>query len=244
MIKRSLLIVLFIVNLVALSSCGIAKDLGRAVKGESATPSPTFTATQMPSLTPTFTPIPTYTPTITNTPTPVKGSFENPYLLGETTDIIPFGNIRYSDDEFVVFANYRFTLLEVKTGEEANQQARTSMSFYYQTPIEQQEYLAFYGTIEVVDSDDMNDTQAAFPNWSFTLRYEENGDDFTTVEVLSEVNEFDSGYPPFSRTGWFFFLVREDTRPYLYFQPLLALTMEAGDMVRDRGVYIDPWSEQ
>lgn len=209
----------------------------------------TITSTFTPSLTPTLTntptikPSPTSTTTPTPTPTPELGSFQNPYRIDDTTRNVPWAVKRSLDGQLFVISEWQFTLMDVKTGDEANQLARSILWIYYKKPIEGQEYLAINGTVKCVSAENMNETQSFFPNNSMTLRYFEDDTDITTLTPFGEYRQFPEGYPPFETTGWFFYLIREGSKPYLYFQPKLTINMEVGDRDRSRGVYFWLWDD-
>lgn len=127
----------------------------------------------------------------------------------------------------------QFTLLEILIGEDANQKAKESLDWLtYETPIEGQEYLAIRGTIKVIKSGDNNEVIPIYPYWSLTLRYSEDGQDTYSIDAFEIFNE---GYPPVEGSGWVFFLIREGSTPYLYFQPDLVIVEQAG--IRSHGAY-------
>lgn len=197
---------------------------------------PTATATDLPSATPTrtITPSPEPTSTFTPTPTPVLGIFGNPLSIGDSITVVKIP-AEIAKNHLDSSARMEYTLFEVKTGEEANTFATQKLDWLtYEEPIDGQEYLAVRGKMKYTDLEDMNKVQTLYPYWSLTLRYDENGPDTWSVDV---VEKFAEGYPPVEGEGWTFFLIRQGSKPYLYFQPELFIALSAGADFRTWGAY-------
>lgn len=201
---------------------------------QTATSTPTATATNTSTPTITNTPTTTLTPKPTNTPRPspttVAGSFRNPASIG---DSLTYGIVPKNEDIFKV------TLLEVVRGDEAVEVVKSEANCGYfgiQSDystcrlIEGQEYLGVKVLYEFI-SGDMNIKQIMYPYWSFTLRYEDAGQDVWSMDdpLWAE------GYLPLSKEGWIFFKIRRDSQPFLYFQPLLMINEQFG--ARTQGGY-------
>jgi hypothetical protein len=187
--------------------------------------SPTNTATQ------TLTPTATYTPLPTNTPK--LGIFSNPVPIGVTV-IRRFSEGVKRGDVF----SMSLSVMEIKRGAEANQLAKTNLEWWmYEQPIENQEYLAAKIELDQLDGDP-NEISQIFPYWSVTVRYQEGGDDTWAVNLYSSVSK--DSYPPLTWSGWLFWLIREGTDPYIYFQPNLLLYDMKGLGSKNSGAYILP----
>lgn len=208
------------------------------------TNTPTFTATASSTLTPTITSTQTLKPTATATTTPkptktpkptptlVPGVFTNPLSIGDSAllSIVPE---EYRKAESDGLGEIEFTLLDVKTGAEADQLAREILTWsWYETPIEGQEYLAIYGRLNYVRYRDNYEVQTVYPYFNLTLRYSDEGSDTWAKNVVSIWAE---GYPPIEGEGWAFYLIRQGSSPFLYFQPYLISSEQAG--LRSCGVY-------
>jgi hypothetical protein len=187
----------------------------------------TPTETPSPSLTPTntVTPQPTMTPepTLTKTPIPL-GSFENPAKLGDRVIAV---------SSPVPMFQFAVTVIEVKRGQEASTLARNKLGLLYSKPIEGQEYIAIKLKIEVIQTSSTNEVYSLIPYSDFTLRYEKDGDDFWSEDIAG----WKDAYPPYDAEGWMYFLIRENTNPYLYCQPVLYGSAPHG--YRSSGMYFD-----
>lgn len=196
------------------------------------TPTATATLTPLPTLTPTETPTKTPTPQPTATPTPPPGSFLTPLHIGESVSLVAIPE-EYRKQSSDGLEEMQLTLLDVKTGEEANLLAQQTLDYFsYQQPIDGQEYLAVYIKLKIIWYTDKNDVQTVAPYWDLTLRYEEEGNDLWSVD---EILHLAQGYPPIEGEGWVFFLIRTGSTPKLYFQPSLLITEQFG--IRNSGVY-------
>lgn len=126
------------------------------------------------------------------------------------------------------------TVLEVMRGEQANQLAQSALDWYdYDVPIEGQEYIAIKIRF-LAEPTNVNQVESVYAYWSYTLRYEADGTDIYLVDSLQMLAE---GYPPLTGEDWIFFLIRKDSKPFLYFQPLLVLSETVG--IRSYGAYFD-----
>ena len=102
----------------------------------------------------------------------------------------------------------------------------------YDEPIAGQEYVAVKARLDYLETRNPEEVQDINPFWNLTLRFEKDGDDIYGVNI---VDHWVEGYVPISGEGWLFFLVREGSRPYLYFHPMLVALEAAG--VRTGGAY-------
>jgi hypothetical protein len=198
-------------------------------------PISTFTSTIEPTITITPTPRDTLTPFPTNTPrptsTPVYGSFQDPAPIGMTI-------IRWSDEGLPVTLSDRFkmsaTVLEVKRGNDAYHQAQLADKYnglFYNPLLDGQEFLAIMIKADILEADPTT-VFITYEYWHFTLRYSQDGNDIWSEDVLEKIAE---GYPPLSGTFWRIFRIKQDTQPYLYFQPNLLINEDYG--YRTSGAY-------
>jgi len=214
-------------------SCGPSEDDIRAtVVAEFTQESPKATSTVRPSATPTKTLTPTSRPTRTPlptqtpTPTPQPGSFENPLPIGEDIAV----QVTTSNGNLVMGC----IVYEALRGEDARRVAKAELTWPdYEEPISGQEYVAVRLELEFLEYLVPNKVQQIYPGWNLSLRSSEDGNDTYTVNGLDKWAE---GYLPLKAEGWVFFLVREGTTQYLYFQPGLLVLEQLG--MRSEGVYI------
>lgn len=197
----------------------------------------TVTSTQyltntLPPPTKTSTVAATHTPTKppTATPTPIKGSFENPLVVGETISVRPNPN---KDPDYPDWFEMECTLVEYAAGERALNIAIENGDYSSYSPlIEGQEYLAVYVKLKLIEVKDPNNLEILYPYWSLTLRYQEEGDDLWSEDY---VKQFAQGYVPIEGEGWVFFRIKQGSKPFLYFSPFLIVTEQVN--VRNTGVY-------
>lgn len=238
--KHSLCLVLV---LILLEGCMPGQILGPKYTSTptlTSTPRNTFTPTYTETPTITLTPTNTLTPTITHTPTetstprptstPTYCSFQHPAPIGISCrrDSGPAFEDTGSETEMET------TVLEVMRGEQANQLAQATLHWYeYSVPIEGQEYIAIKIRF-LAEPKNVNEVEKVFASFNYTLRYEADGSDIYLVDMTQLLAE---GYPPLSGEDWLFFLIRKDSKPFLYFQPLLAQSETVG--IRSYGAYFD-----
>jgi hypothetical protein len=123
------------------------------------------------------------------------------------------------------------TLLESRRGNEADEIAKSLMSWYaYEDPVEGQERIAARVSLAVLHAPS-NEVYTLYPDWHLTLRYEPDGRDV----FPEQWDKWAEGYPPLGGEGWMTFLVREGSTPFLYFQPNRAVTEVIG--YRDQGAF-------
>ena len=170
---------------------------------------------QMTANGPTATPRPTYTPRPTSTPypSPTPGAFSNPAPIGSTITLWDYSH---------ALSKYSLTLIDVQRDEAAKQLAQQFLSwYYYDEPIEGQEYIAIYVRMDYLETTRPNEVDNINPQLHLTLRYSLT--DTTTVFSQDFVQHLAEGYVPLSGEGWVFYLVRKDTQPFLYFMPWNAM---------------------
>ncbi len=127
------------------------------------------------------------------------------------------------------------TLIDVKIGDEAKLLAQQNLDWInYEEPIDEQEYLAVYVRLKLLNSKENLEVETIYPFWDLTLRYSEGGDDIWSVYPAETLNQ---GYPPIEGEGWVFYLIREGQIPHLYFQPDLMVGEQLG--VRLHGAYFN-----
>jgi hypothetical protein len=196
------------------------------------------TQTYYKALTPTATRTPTATPRPTNTPwptpTPIKGTWNNPYRVGDTATV----NVNdYIDFVPGTPATIRtFQLLQVVRGEDARLLAKEKTNWFYSftEPIEGQEYIAVKGKMAYLQDIDQNSVYEIDAFWSLTLRYQLNG--FDTWDANSYTSDpWDKGYLPIEGEGWIFYLIQKGSIPVLFFEPDLMIFEQHGE--RSAGVY-------
>lgn len=224
---------LFLLLIALLAGCS-----SNPIQSIFATSTPTFTVTPTVTNTPTVTPTPTQTPTPlpTDTPIPtptlVPGSFSSPLGIGDVVTLVEIPE-EYLKAGAENPEELQFTLLDAKRGLEAQQLAQQYLGWLtYAEPIEGQEYLAVSVHLKVLRYGDNNEVKSIYPYWSLTLRYTEEGSDTWSVDP---VQKFTEGYPPIEGEGWVFYLIKKDSKPFLYFQPELMIAEQAG--VREHGAY-------
>lgn len=203
-----------------LTSCAHSQDQPPVV---SATPSPVSSSTRSP--TPTITITPTPLPTSTPAPTPTPGGFDHPASIGDSMRVqiqTPGG-----------LYDFTATLLEVATGKQARDLARSKISWpYYEEPIQGQQYLAARLRLEVSTVIDPDEVMVIYPYHHFTLRRSPDSQDVWSADFVEKWAE---AYPPMEGTGWVFFLAREDVPYLLYFHPFLVVTETLG--IREGGAF-------
>lgn len=203
----------------------------------SKTPTPTTTPRPTNTPGPTNTPEPTQTPL--PTPTPIYGSYDVPLKIGDSfaMEMIPEA---YRKPGKSGYEELMFTLLEVKTGDEAKTQAKKTIKWpNYKDPIPGQEYVAVKGHMKLLWLEDNNTVTYINPGWSLTLRYNDQSDDIWAENISDRAGP--EGYPPIEGDFWLFFLIKQDTRPRLYFQTELLVSEEHG--YRNIGVYFDLFTQ-
>jgi len=199
------------------------------------TNTPTLTISPIPTIT--NTPLPTNTLGPTDTPwptaTPIYGTFDSP-LVKENSISLPVVPLAFRKDPNLSDGEIEFTLLGIKTGDEAQAQAKQTLNWYtFQTPIVGQEYIAIQGHLKFSKQND-NTVETIYPYWSLTLRYQDGGDDTWSINPVDITAQ---GYQPIEGTFWIFFLVKKDSQPLLYFQPNLMIMEQHG--IRISGAYFD-----
>jgi hypothetical protein len=217
--------------LVTLSACGPTEaDIQEAIEQTQSAYTPTQSFTETPQAT--RTPKPTNTPRPTQTP--IIGSFAHPLHVGDSI-ILPIIPIEYRKDENYNGGEIEFKLLEARSGDQAISEAKLQLDqFSYKEPISGQEYIAIKGFLKIHSYADNNQVKVLYPYWNLTLRSSDGGTDIWSVDPIYSVAE---GYPPIEGEFWIFFLVREDSDQYLYFQPELIAMEQSG--VRTSGVYFE-----
>jgi len=205
----------------------------------------TPTNTQTSTNTPTNTTIPTYTisptkkptntriPTSTKKPTstPIPGGFNSPLKMGDTISLVMIPE-DYRKNPNVGSGNISLALLDLATGEEANNLAKNHFDWTYDEPSDDQEILAVYVKFQLTDENNPNEDTVIYPYWHLTLRYENGGRDIWSENY---VERFDEGYPPLEGEGWIFYRIRKNSNPFLYFQPNLVILEGLG--VTNVGAY-------
>lgn len=224
-------IITFLIIGLLLSSCNEFSTSIFYTSTPSLTTTPTTTATPTNTITPTITATPKPTRTPRPTPTTVPGIFTNPLNVGDEI-VLPFIPESFLNGNNGL-GEMSCKLLEVKSGKEANDLAQTELGWLtYVKPIEGQEYLAVRVKLNLIWYKDNNEVETIYPSWSLTLRYKDQGDDIWSVDLIDKIAE---GYPPLEGESWVFFLIRADTKPYLYFQPHLMISEQTGNRIS--GVY-------
>jgi hypothetical protein len=226
LMTNSKCLILSIIFWVTLSACGISEEEMRAtVIADLTANAPTGTYTPVPTKTelPTDTLTPTLRPTMTQTPTPEPGSFSNPAPIGMTF---------LRQDSIASVHAMETTLLDVRRGSEANELAVAEYFFFYEEPKEGQEYLAVKINFKWIKNIDEYEIEKLFPHGHLSLRYDEGGKDYWAEPPFIMWAE---GYVPLEAEGWIFYLIRENSKPLLYFQPLLLIMKQ--EQERNSGVY-------
>jgi hypothetical protein len=196
------------------------------------TPLPTATQTLTPTIEITSTPKPTMTSFPTFTPIIIKGSVEHPYSINDYAEL-PIIPEEFQLRGMTNWGEIGYTLLDVKYGDDAYKLAKRNLdSLGFKEPIDNQEYLAVFGELNFLRYENNTEVKSLYPYWNLTLRYENEGPDIWSENYFEKYAE---GYPPIQGSGWVFFLIKKDTKPFLYFQPLLMVEEQYG--MRSSGAY-------
>jgi hypothetical protein len=158
---------------------------------------------------------------------PADGSFAHPYKVGDTVLLPPIPEELTAKWEDTGWENpykndVEFTLLEVKRGEAANEQAALTMPAYdyqWHQPGTGQEYLAIRGNIKFEEPGER--FQVMMPWGCLMLRESEDGELIFSEAYPLQQQEGDG---PMEETFWLFFLIDQGSLPKLFFRPLFGAT--------------------